>query len=155
MIYVRQGAIITGLQNRFKEFRRDKKQRKETPIVDPNTPPKCQQPNSSKSPVQNLMKVPDIPEGEDKHSFERLNNMLKSEFKKQKPKKEVLVELMRATYPQRRANILATSTPVADLLIKYPFLGKEEQASSNYHLASVECGVHQHSPNTKGAVGLL
>ena len=65
MIYVRQGAIITGLQNCFKEFRRDKKQRKETPIVDPNTPPKCQQPNSSKSPVQNLMKVPDIPEGED------------------------------------------------------------------------------------------
>lgn len=139
MIYVRQGAIITGLQNRFKEFRRDKKQRKETPIVDPNTPPKCQQPNLSKSPMQNLMKVPDIPEGEDEHSFERLNNMLKSEFKKQRPKKEVLVELMRATYPQRRANILATSTPVANL-IKYPFLSKEEQASSNYHLASVEWG---------------
>ena len=92
MIYVRQGAIITGLQNRFKEFRRDKKQRKETPIVDPNTPPKCQQPNLSKSPMQNLMKVPDIPEREDEHSFERINNMLKSEFKKQRPKKEVLVE---------------------------------------------------------------
>ena len=122
--------------------------------MDPNTPPKCQQPNLSKSPMQNLMKVPDIPEGEDEHSFERLNNMLKSEFKKQRPKKEVLVELMRATYPQRRANILATSTSVADL-IKYPFLGKEEQASSNYHLASVECGVHQHSPNMKGAVSLL
>ena len=55
--------------------------------MDPNTPPKCQQPNSSKSPVQNLMKVPDIPEGEDEHSFERLYNMLKSEFKKTEAKK--------------------------------------------------------------------
>ena len=127
MIYVQQGAIITGLQNCFKEFRRDKKQRKETPIVDPNTPPKCQQPNSSKSSVQNLMKVPDIPEGEDKHSFERLNNILKSEFKKQRPKKEVLVELMRATYPQRRANILATSTPVADILSSTLFLARKNR----------------------------
>ena len=104
-----------------------------------------------KSPVPNLMQVPSIPAGEDEHSFERLNNMLKSEYKKQRPRKEVLVELMRATYPQRRVNVLETSTPVADLLIKYPFLGKEEQASSIYQLASVEPGVHQHRPSHKNA----
>ena len=96
--------------------------------MDATTPPKCH-PNSSKSPVPNLMQVAPIPAGEDEHSFEWLNNMLKSEYEKQRPRKEVLFELMRATYPQRRANIPATSTPVADL-IKYPFLGKEEQASS-------------------------
>lgn len=122
--------------------------------MDATTPPKCQ-PNLSKSPVPNLMQVPPIPAGEDDHSFERLNNMLKSEYKKQRPRKEVLVELMRATYPQRRANILATSTPVADLLIKYPFLGKEEQASSIYQLASVEPGAHQHRPSKMRAVRLL
>ena len=30
--------------------------------------------------------------------------------------------------------------------------GKEEHASRIYHLASVEHGVHQHSPNKMGAV---
>ena len=53
--------------------------------MDANTLPKCQQPNSSKNPVKNLMKVPDIPEGEDEHSFERLNNMhLKNRGQKRK-----------------------------------------------------------------------
>ena len=43
------------------------------------------------------MQVAPIPAGEDEHSFEWLNNMLKSEYEKQRPRKEVLFELMRAT----------------------------------------------------------
>lgn len=128
---------MTGLQNRFKEFRRERKVVKEENQSDENaeTPSKNQLPkmakkknlDSIKKPASSLVQPPDIPPGEDEHSFSRFNGMLKAEARKAKPNRDVISKLMERTYSQRRNHILTTPMPLSQLLQQYPFLGREDE----------------------------
>ena len=125
---------MTGLQNRFKEFRRERKVVKEestaetTETAKENQPPKtAKKPKSAKQPAALLVQLPDIRPGEDEHSFCRFNRMLQAEAKKVKPNRDVVSKLMERTYPQRRIDILSTPMPLTQILLKYPCLGKEDE----------------------------
>lgn len=116
-----QGAIIVGLQNRFKEFRRVKKPR--------NTIVRQLIPSKPKSPCVGLKReTPEITPGEDGVSFERHNRVLKAEFAKTKPDVQLVGDLMNRTYAMRRKDIL-TQGHSWDPLSKYPFLQVTEHVS--------------------------
>lgn len=128
-----QGSIVTGLQNRFKEFRRDRKVVKvEGGVTNTaskeNQPPKQpRKPSSVKQCAASLVQPPAITSGEDEHSFARFNGMLKAEAKKAKPNREIVRKLMERTYSQRRIHILSTPMPLTQLLSQYPFLGRDDE----------------------------
>ena len=50
--------------------------------------------DSIKKPASSLVQPPDIPFGEDEHSFSRFNGMLKAEARKAKPNRDVVSKLM-------------------------------------------------------------
>lgn len=136
MLMYLQGALVIGLQNRFKEFRRERKFVKKENQSDENAeaPSKTQlakttkkKLDSIKKPVSSLVQPPDIPPGEDEHSFSRFNGMLKAEARKTKPNRDVVNKLMERTYSQRRKHILTTPMPLSQLLQQYPFLKREDE----------------------------
>lgn len=133
VIYI-QGAIVTSLQNRFKEFRRDRKAVKtETYENISTTPAKIKQPNESqKSPSIAWMQPPPVPMGEDKCSFDRFSSQLQDEAKRKKPRNEISSKLMEATYAHRRQDILESPAPIPELLKKYSFLGNEDEVYMPY-----------------------
>ena len=83
--------------------------------------------DSIKKPASSLAQPPDIPPGEDEHSFSRFNGMLKAEARKAKPNRDVVSKLMERAYSQRRNHILTTPMPLSQLLQQYPFLGREDE----------------------------
>lgn len=117
MSYI-EGAIVTSLQNRSKEFRRDRKTVKtDTPIS--KTPAKIKQPTESqKSPSIAWMQPPPVPYamGEDKCSFDRFSLQLQDEAKRKKPRNEVTSKLMEPTYAHRRQDILESPAAIPELL---------------------------------------
>ena len=123
----KQGAIITALQNRFKEFRRERKSPKlESTDTMPNVP-SIKKPEARQSPSSTWMKPPPVPAGEDKCSFERFCSQLRDEARRKAPRKEVTSKLMEATYALRRQDILISPTPIPELLKKYPLLADEDE----------------------------
>lgn len=126
----KQGAIITGLQNRFKEFRRDRKGLKpDICKTSPNAtvPSVSKKPEAQQSPSISWMQPPPVPVGEDECSFERFCSQLRDEAKRKAPRREVIAKLMEATYAQRRQDILKSPTPIPQLLTKYPLLADEDE----------------------------
>ena len=123
-----QGSIV---QNRFKEFRRDRKVVKmeegglaDTASKENQLPKQPRKPSSVKQCAASLVQPPAITSGEDEHSFAR---MLKAEAKKAKPNREIVRKLMERTYSQRRIHILGTPMPLTQLLSQYPFLGRHDE----------------------------
>ena len=118
-----QGAIVKGLDNRFKERRRNKKPRKikqkSVGIAAPST---------RKLKVFELH-VPQIPEGEDQTSFERHCRVLKAEYGKPNPNGKTVQQLMTITFPMRRRDILSEGHTF-DPLKKYPFLQQPSHVST-------------------------
>ena len=122
-----QGAIITALQNRFKEFRRERKSPKlESSDTIPNVP-SIKKPEARQSPNSTWMKPPPVPVGEDNCSFERFCSQLRDEARRMAPRKEITSKLMEATYALRRQDILISPTPIPELLKKYPLLADEDE----------------------------
>ena len=121
-----QGAIVIGLQNRFKEFRRDKKPVKK-PVIIAAPVTVSRQP---RSPAKQLMKRPEIEAGEDEGSYERFAAQILEEFKKKKPRPEVLSFLIETTYAHRRQEITDNPSLVSDVLKRHPFLKIEEHVST-------------------------
>lgn len=116
-----QDAIVKGLQGRFKEFRRDKKPRKESKQVS------SQQVHiKPKVPCGKEQDVPAIPAGEDESSFERHNRTLKAEYSKANQNGMMVDELMDRTFAMRRQDILAQGHSY-DPVSKYPFLQVPDQ----------------------------
>ena len=64
---------------------------------------------------------------EDELSFQRFNNMLKAESKKEKANTIVISTLMDTMFAQRRAEILKSTAPFESLLQEYPFLGTQKE----------------------------
>ena len=93
----------------------------------------CDQPKKSlfkeirKTPGRDVMKPPLIPHGEDETSSKRHNKVLLMESKKGHPNMAVVVPLMERTFSFRRADILANSSDVTSILMKYPFLQHVDQ----------------------------
>ena len=121
-----QAGIIAGLQNRFKEFRREKKPRKSSSASDP-VPPTCK--STPKSPSVNKAEKLSVPAGEDEVSFARHNRVLKAEFSKSKPNAEMVKDLMERTFAMRRKDILSQGHSY-DPLAKYPFLQVAKHVST-------------------------
>ena len=71
------------------------------------------------------LKAPAIPIGEDEHSFERHNRVLKSQYSKSHPNQQIVTELMRITFAMRRTDILNCPCDVKTIFEKYPFLQTE------------------------------
>ena len=115
--------MVVMLQNRFKEFRRDRKP-KQAPVVVASKPPVKQ-----KSPAKELMNRPEIADGEDQASYERFCSKITEEFQRKKPRPEVYDSLIELTYPHRRQEILDTSMLVSEILVKHPFLKEENQVN--------------------------
>ena len=122
-----QGAIVIGLQNKFKEFRRDKKPVKKPVIIAAPVTVVSRQPWS---PTKQLMKRPEIEAGEDEGSYERFAAQILEEFKKKKPRSEVLSFLFETTYAHRRQEIIDNPSLVSDVLKKHQFLKIEEHVST-------------------------
>ena len=55
----------------------------------------------------------------DETTYERHMIALDNELKKDKPRKDIVAELMRGTFVQRREFVLNSATSVADILKKY------------------------------------
>ncbi len=114
-----QGAIVQTLINRFKEFRRNKKDRSPLNFAISSRSPS--QDIQNKRPGESVA-IPDIPEGEDDTSFERHNKAIKMECsKKGKRNMAVIKELVTVSFAMRRRDIRDSSCHVKDILVKYPF----------------------------------
>lgn len=126
-----QGAIVISIQNRFKEFRRDRKSTKcdarTSQSTSNKTPSTSKQITATKSPHVDWMQPPTIPLGEDNCSFERFSSQLREESKRKQPRGEIISKLMEATYAHRRKNILECPSTIPELLKKYPFLSAEAE----------------------------
>ena len=123
IIIMLQGTIVVTLQNRFKEFRREKKPKSVSKPAQKISKP------AQKSPAKELMLRPEIPQGEDLASYLRFCSKITEEFKRRKPRPEVYESLVDLTYPHRRQEILDTGILVSDVLVKHPFLKVEDQVS--------------------------
>ena len=118
---------MIGLQNRFKEFRRDKKPVKKPVIIAAPVTVVSRQP---RSPAKQLMKWPEIEAGEDKGSYKWFAAQILEEFKKKNPRPEVLSFLIETTYAHRRQEITDNPSLVSDVLKRHPFLKIEEHVST-------------------------
>ena len=112
------------LQNRFKEFRREKKSGSGSKLPTPAIPKPKPKP---KSPAKQLMTRPEIAAGEDKASYSRFCSKISEEFMRKKPRPEVYQSLISLTYPHRRREMLDTLRRVTDVLQQHPFLRQEDQ----------------------------
>ena len=122
-IYNTQASIKQSLINRFKEFRRNPKE-KESSAEGKQEQPK----EKPKYPgIDFIMKPPSVPPEEDQTSFERHNKVLLLENKKAHPNMVVVTTLMEWTFPFRRKDILAMPYDIASIFVKYPFLQNIEQ----------------------------
>ena len=74
--------------------------------------------------------APPISAGEDIHSFERHNQILKAQYTKPHANQQIVSELMQITFAMRRADILNFPCEVAQIFKKYPFL-QTEHVSEN------------------------
>ena len=72
-----------------------------------------------------------VPLGEDKASHDRHVKFLHSEERKLTPNAGVCRELMRKTYPTRRADILNNPKCLTELLKMYPSLRRADQVSAH------------------------
>ena len=70
--------------------------------------------------------------GEDKISFSRHVKALQAEFKKVRPNKAVVGELMSSSFSLRRKDIIENPRDLASILDKYPFLGKTDEVGFMY-----------------------
>ena len=114
------------LRDRFKEFRRVKKPRKATA----STPQQPLLVPSKKSPgITRPIESPLVPAGEDKVSFERHNNVLKSEWKKRRPNLVVVDELMEQSFAMRWDDLHSNVLDLETIFNKYPFLQSSIQVS--------------------------
>ena len=124
--FMLQGAIIVGLQNRFKEFRRERKPRSSpAKVLEPKIPAKQKSP--AKRPAKQLMQRPEIAAGEDLGSYERFTKTIREEFRRRSPRADVYIPLIETTYAHRRLEILDSQILVSDVLEKHPFLSQEDQ----------------------------
>ena len=130
-----QGAIITSLQNRFKEFRRDRKVRRETTEeTSVSTETRKKPATVQQSPSKCWMQAPAIPDGEDEFSFNRFSSQLREEAKRRNPREEVVQPLMATTFAQRRRDILNFPAAIHDTLQKYPFLSNQDEVLFDTYL---------------------
>ena len=74
--------------------------------------------------------------GEDKVSYERHTKQLQVEFMKTKQNPQVVAELMKKTFPFRRAEILEQPSDLAKLFEKFPFLQEVDHVSYAVHLCT-------------------
>ena len=124
---------MKGLQNQFREFRRNKpidgtagaghgvkvefNFKSHTPCGPKAKKPKLEQP---------------IPAGEDSTSFSRHNRLLLSESMKNHPNRAVVLEAMKLSFVMRRNDIVTSRPPIPELLEKYPFLGDMNEVNRLY-----------------------
>ena len=71
--------------------------------------------------------VPIVVDGEDEASYERHVKLLSLEYKKAKPNKHSVTELMKRTFSFRRRRILAGDLSMEMLLKRYPPLKEYSQ----------------------------
>lgn len=121
-----QGWLQEALRERLKYFRRDKtpgRPGSERKGIVPTKPPKHQMPH--------ITAVPCIMDsiGEDEASHERHKKILSLEWKKSKPNKHAVSELMRRTFTARRERILSSPVPMESLLSTYPPLKQYKEVS--------------------------
>ena len=67
--------------------------------------------------------------GEDGVSYERHIKQLQAEFSKAKRNPQVVFELMRKTFPHRRAEILEQSSDLTKIFERFPFLQEIDYVS--------------------------
>ena len=74
---------------------------------------------------------PDVPEGEDEHTWNTYQMQLKELHNLQNPKNDhaLINRLMRKTFPHRRQLLIKDLIPLSGLLQQYPILCSEEQVS--------------------------
>ncbi len=83
---------------------------------------------SKKSPgITRPMESPLVPTGEDKISFQRHNNMLKSEWKKRRPNLVVVNELTEQSFAMRWDELHSNVFDLETIFTKYPFLRSDSQ----------------------------
>ena len=123
------------MKSKMKEIRRSKSSRsteKGKSSVSSKigrSPPLCK---GGRSPGSiDLMKLPSVPAGEDKVSFQRHNCVLKAEFSKVRHNKQIVSELMNVTFPMHSADILQSPCNINKILEKYPFLRKDFVSTSS------------------------
>ena len=63
---------------------------------------------------------PPVPHGEDRASHDRHVRMLAAEYRKLHPNPKITKDIMRRTFPFRRADIKDKAIPLTDLLKRYP-----------------------------------
>lgn len=120
------GAIVCMLQNRFKEFRREKSKRKATPSHVTNSESESRIKRCPPA-ITTIITPPSVPAGEDEISFKRHNKVLIKEKSKSHPNSQVVSDLMEITFSIRRDDIVTISCNITQLLTKYPFLSEENQ----------------------------
>ena len=72
---------------------------------------------------------------DDEAAFERNMKKLASELSKPIPKPDILKELMRLTFMNRRMSVLSGEIRTVDLCEKYPLLRKPKHVSCRMELA--------------------
>ena len=85
-----------------------------------------QQKNHPKKEAWNYA-VPSVNLGEDGASYKRNILRLKAEYKKAKPNKVIVNDLMTRTFPMRRNEILNSPSSLSNTFDKFPFLQDSNQ----------------------------
>ena len=74
--------------------------------------------------------MPEIPPGEDEHSFSRHNNLIKAELKKANVNRAILNKLADLSFAIRRRDILQNGSSLDAIYSSYPFLKDTNQVYS-------------------------
>ena len=122
----------------MKYFRRNRQPVKQDPSTEKSM--------AAKKPTYQMPNVPSLPllsDGEDEASHDRHVKVLSLEFKKAKPNKHAVAELMKRTFTVRRQRILTTPGPVSmeSLLKTYPPFRQYNQVCdlANLSMTSLPC----------------
>ena len=77
--------------------------------------------------------------GEDTVSYERHIKQLQAEFSKTKRNPQVVFELMRKTFPHRRAEILEQPSDLTKMFERFPFLQEIDHVSLTVGIMHIFC----------------
>lgn len=122
LVHTMQDWLVEALRERMKYFRRNR-----VPVQHELSTKKMV---VAKIPTYQMPHVPSLPpiaDGEDEASHDRHVKVLSLEFKKGKPNKHAVAELMKRTFSVRRQRILTAPLSMESLLKTYPPLKQYNQ----------------------------
>lgn len=122
-MYIMQDWLVEALRERMKYFRRNK-----APVQhEASTKKTATAKTVAKLQMPHIPALPLIADGEDEASHDRHVKVLSLEYKKAKPNKHSVADLMKRTFAVRRQRILNAAVSMESLLKTYPPLREYNQ----------------------------